>query len=253
MCDTPVRVEPGRVMLAENPDRDEAQLVEWHPAAEHARDAMVRCTHRQIPQVRRTHAVLIPRRMWGAEMGTDEHGVTIGNEAVFADQPCARTGLTGMDLLRLALERASTASRAVEVVTCLLELHGQGGRRHLATVTAVPCTCLLEAVAVDRPLDLGPDPTDRHEPSTPWWRHERPHRTALRDPAVPMARFAPERDEADPATAFAGADGFTARWTAEVQATAPRDRRPLHVRRCWKRRDRRAGMPSAATPAGAAR
>jgi secernin len=82
-----------------------------------------------IPQVERTYATVISRPfwMWGAEMGTNEHLVTIGNEAVYTDQPYATTGLTGMDLLRLALERSRTATEAVEVIVALLEEHGQGG------------------------------------------------------------------------------------------------------------------------------
>jgi dipeptidase len=73
--------------------------------------------------------VLISRPfwMWGAEIGTNEHGVTIGNEAVFTSEPYRRTGLTGMDMLRLALERAGTAEHAVSVLVGLLETHGQGG------------------------------------------------------------------------------------------------------------------------------
>src|SRR5690606_18638852 len=83
-----------------------------------------------IPQVSRTHAVLLcrPFWMWGAEMGANEHGVAIGNEGVQTrSPPPEQPALTGMDLLRLALERSTTAAEAVTVITSLLEAHGQGG------------------------------------------------------------------------------------------------------------------------------
>ncbi len=131
MCDTAVVVEDGRVLFAKNSDRDpnEAQILEWHPRSLHPDGSTVHCTWLDVPQARETHSVLISRTfwMWGAEMGANEHGVVIGNEAVFTNVPVQEKGLIGMDLLRLALERAETAEQAVEVVTQLLETVGQGG------------------------------------------------------------------------------------------------------------------------------
>ena len=132
MCDTFVlRTDAGSV-LAKNSDRDpnEAQLWEWTAAADHEAGATTQATYVEVPQVARTHATLVSRPwwMWGAEMGANEHGVAIGNEAVFTKQPTSlEPGLLGMDLLRLALERATTADEAVETIVALLEEHGQSG------------------------------------------------------------------------------------------------------------------------------
>jgi secernin len=54
--------------------------------------------------------------------------VVIGNEAVFTKVPYEKgEALIGMDFLRLALERASTAREVVLVITGLLAEYGQGG------------------------------------------------------------------------------------------------------------------------------
>ncbi len=136
MCDTivalPGATAMGGVLFGKNSDRErnEAQAVEFFARAQHTDDARVTCTYIDIPQVRQTFAVLLcrPFWIWGAEMGANEHGVVIGNEAVHARIPPQRErALTGMDLLRLALERAASAAQAVDVITTLLEQFGQGG------------------------------------------------------------------------------------------------------------------------------
>ena len=398
VCDTIVVVEPDRVLFAKNSDRDanEAQLLDWRPRQRHDACDRVRCTWVEIDQVAETSAVLLSRPfwMWGAEIGANEHGVVIGNEAVFTDQPYARSGLTGMDLLRLALERSDTAAGAVEVITDLLERHGQGGgcghekrdlryhnsfivadprgafvletagrlwavervvagarsisngltiegfsnhgdrlhthfsrcrarqaitqagagrassvtdlmvllRRHgtdgpipdyslltgamaapcmhaggvaaasqstaswvtelrpggafhhWVTATSAPCTGLFKPVHVTAPLDLGPEPTDRYDHRSGWWRHELLHRRVMADPARLLPRYEAERGEVEarwvaappePSAAFAKADELTARWTREVWDDTVRDTRPLWARRYWRICDRRAGLPAA--------
>ncbi len=131
MCDTIVVVRPEGVLFAKNSDRDpnEAQIPEWYPAADHPDGATVQTTYLEIPQVAHTYATLISRPfwMWGAEIGANEHGVTIGNEAVFTNQPLSDEGLTGMDMIRLALERGATAEDAVGIIVDLLDRYGQGG------------------------------------------------------------------------------------------------------------------------------
>ena len=135
MCDTMVATPEvtvnGTMMLAKNSDREanEAQNVTWVPPAEHGTEATVQCTYIAIPQVPRTRGMILSRPFWmyGAEMGINDAGVAIGNEAVFTRVKYSKTGLTGMDLIRLALERSSTAREALDVIAALIAEHGQGG------------------------------------------------------------------------------------------------------------------------------
>ncbi|KAJ0005649.1 hypothetical protein NQD34_015543 [Periophthalmus magnuspinnatus] len=135
-CDTFVALPPStvgqRIIFGKNSDRpcDEVQEVVYVPASDHAEGRTVECTYIEVEQVPHTHAVVLskPAWLWGAEMGANEHGVCIGNEAVWGRESAdGEEALLGMDLVRLGLERADTAEGAVDVITELLQKYGQGG------------------------------------------------------------------------------------------------------------------------------
>jgi secernin len=135
MCDTFVALASatadGSVIFAKNSDRPagEVQSIRRYPRQSHPLAATLRCTYIEIPQVETTATVMLsqPDWMWGAEMGANEHGVVIGNEAVWTKALLGPPALLGMDLVRLGLERGGSAAEAVEIITGLLEKHGQGG------------------------------------------------------------------------------------------------------------------------------
>jgi secernin len=132
----------GAVMLGKNSDRpvfDSQPLVSAahrkHPAGEKLQLAYV-----SIPEAEETYATVesAPYWCWGYEEGVNEHGVAIGNEAIFtkdlaADVAAQRAGngpekgLLGMELLRLGLERGKTARESMQAMTSLLEDYGQWG------------------------------------------------------------------------------------------------------------------------------
>ena len=136
MCDTFVALsnttEDGSVIFGKNSDRhpNEAHQLLMVPRALHPQGTEVQCTYISVPQVEETNAVLLskPFWIWGAEMGANEHGLVIGNEAVFTKVLYEKgPGLIGMDFIRLALERTKTADEALDLMIDLLETYGQGG------------------------------------------------------------------------------------------------------------------------------
>ena len=135
MCDTfslPFGYNADNVTyFAKNSDRspNEPHVVIHVPEKHYPKGATVSCTYITIPQTEYTRRVILckPSWMWGAEMGINDAQVAIGNEAVFTKTKRGEPALTGMDLLRLALERADTAAAAIEVMITLLETYGQGG------------------------------------------------------------------------------------------------------------------------------
>ncbi|MBC7737173.1 MAG: hypothetical protein H7245_08125, partial [Candidatus Saccharibacteria bacterium] len=99
--------------------------------------AQLRLTHRVIPQANRTHEIVLDKSFWlyGGEIGANEHGVAIGNEAVFSKPHFANAstgdGVILIDLLRLTLERATDRYEALRVAADLLHSCGRGGNCEL--------------------------------------------------------------------------------------------------------------------------
>jgi len=138
MCDSLVALGQAAVtgvtLFAKNSDRPptEQQSIEWTlPRVERT----TRVTHIEVEAgVGATRRAIIsrPQWCWGAEHGVNEAGVAIGNHTIYTtlDPRPFAPALIGMDLVRLGLERADDAARAVEVITALLERYGQGGSGH---------------------------------------------------------------------------------------------------------------------------
>lgn len=132
MAATGKATEDGSVIFGKNSDRplNEAQPLRFYPAADYPEGAEVECSFIKIPQVAHTYACIgsKPHVFFGFEHGVNEHGVMIGNEQVSGrEAPEPKWGLIGMDILRLTLERADSAAKAVEVMGDLLETWGTGG------------------------------------------------------------------------------------------------------------------------------
>ena len=130
MCDTLCQLGATGSLFAKSSDRPpgEPQLL----ASMDRRDAgpSLRTQYLDIRDAGSSSGILSqPTWLWGAEHGINEHAVAIGNEKVWTtEQPASATpGLIGMDLVRLGLERARSASEALDVLTTLLGEHGQSG------------------------------------------------------------------------------------------------------------------------------
>lgn len=134
-CDTMVALasatSTGDVIFAKNSDRpaNECQPLELHPRQTHPADAVTECQFVSLPEVATTyrHIGSRPYWCWGYEHGANEHQVVIGNEGLASRlAEASEPKLIGMEIIRLALERATTAAEAVEVITGLVTEHGQG-------------------------------------------------------------------------------------------------------------------------------
>lgn len=129
MCDTLYKKTESGAVFLKNSDRsaNEPNLIVFVP--ERKAGKQLKCTYITLPDADAFSMILYkPSWIWGAEMGINEKGVSIGNEAVWTKSGGKKTErLLGMDLLRLGLERGATAKQALEVIINLLEEFGQGG------------------------------------------------------------------------------------------------------------------------------
>lgn len=131
MCDTfaSVSASGGGSLFAKNSDRvpSEPQVIEHHPGRRSG--GTLATQYIEIPDTG-AHAMVLssPTWLWGAEHGVNEHGLAVGNERVYSSRDLAGPpALIGMDLVRLVLERATSAEQGVDVLVDLLARHGQGG------------------------------------------------------------------------------------------------------------------------------
>jgi len=139
MCDSfvalPGATTTGTTLAAKNADCEinEAQAVIRLPRRTYPEGAMLRTTHIVIPQAQATHEVILDKSFWtwGGEIGLNEHGLAVGNEAIFSNAGADGDGLITGDLLRLMLERASNCEDAMSVFGQVLAEHGQGGNCEL--------------------------------------------------------------------------------------------------------------------------
>lgn len=129
MCDTFYMPGRNRAWFGKNSDRKpgEPQAVCILPRGPEAPETAI--TGGNLPYPDKGYAVLLSKPSWmrGGEIGVNEKGVAIGNEAVFSRWPVRKDGVLGMDFLRAALRRAASAEEAVEALVELTERFDQGG------------------------------------------------------------------------------------------------------------------------------
>lgn len=122
----------GPTLFAKNSDRPagERQVLEW--LGPRTDEGTTRATYVEVPAHAGPTLGLLGSRPawgWGLEHGVNEAGVAAGNARIYTtlDPRPAPAALTGMDFVRLMLERSADADTAVSVLAELLGSVGQGG------------------------------------------------------------------------------------------------------------------------------
>ncbi len=106
---------------------DRRQRLRQLAGGNHPPDEPVRTSYLRLPQARQTYTVLgqQPDGAWGLTHGINENQVAVGVTGWHSRLSGVGGGLTGTDLVRLALERSHSALHALDVLTDLIGRHGQ--------------------------------------------------------------------------------------------------------------------------------
>jgi secernin len=119
--------------------------------------------------------------------------------------------------------------RSQTVGSMISELRGQTAV-HWVTGSSGPCLSVLKPVILAAGLPAqGPEPTDRYDGASRWWRHERDHRAALSDYPSRIAGFAPMRDALE--------RGFRERIDHAIAADLGTGHLRREVGACWREAD----------------
>jgi len=142
-CDTfvamPDATPGGHVLVGKNSDRpvSDSQPLRFH--SRRPAGGKLALAHVDLEDTGGyAHLGGSPYWCWGHELGMNEWGVVIGNEALFTRDWAAAVaqaragsppepGLLGMELVRLGLERGRTAAEAMSVICSLVDRYGQWG------------------------------------------------------------------------------------------------------------------------------
>ena len=134
LIDTPGDTAYCNTIFAKNSDRHptETQPLVKHDRKTHSPNTINTLEFISVPEteVSYKHVGSRPYWCWGYEHGFNEHQVVIGNEALQSKLRPDKPTLTGMDLVRLGLERGSNAREALDAITSAVERFGQGKFEH---------------------------------------------------------------------------------------------------------------------------
>jgi dipeptidase len=120
----------AKLVFGQNVDREpnEPQIL-FRATKKKNKEKFLKLTYLEIPQSKSTNEIILSKsaQLWGAEMGVNEFGLTIGITKALCKSAKSfkENGITGPELVRLALERCKSSEQALELITNYLEEFGQ--------------------------------------------------------------------------------------------------------------------------------